>query len=81
MLASLLVTGVTLWIFISTLRIDVKKQTLLTTFIRRRAFAQLKLQVKLERSRKFIDELIEASNHPISPLLFKDIPSSPGRRF
>ena len=82
-LASLLTAGFALWIFIATIKIDVKKRTLLTTLIRRRGLAQLKLQVKLERSRKFIDKLIaqiEPSNHPIYPFLLEDIPSRPGHR-
>jgi hypothetical protein len=55
---------VTLWIFHSTLKLDIKKPGLLTTLIRQRALAKLKLDVKLKRSLQTVKNILPAIKIP-----------------
>jgi|GEM_PF-4321034 len=67
-----MVTLVTLWIFVSTLKLDPSKPDLMTQALRRRALAKLKLEMKLRRSFEKMGAIVEVVDIP------QPVPSSPG---
>jgi hypothetical protein len=67
-----MVTLVAVWIFVSTLKLDPAKPSLVVQIVRRRALAKLKFKAKLQKSLQTMGTIMDSVDIP------QPAPSSPG---